>query len=303
MRATLDEYIDIYFNELRMYTKPTIVVEGPTDKILFNFLTKDIIITCPRERGLNRKRVVIKVLEQICTPSFRKKNNYIGIVDSDFNYILKTRRIDIKNLFYTDYHDIDTLLFLSEAFNKVIKALYWEPIYDNDIEKVRRKCIEIAQEFGYYLLSLYINDIHSTDLKKEFPHIEDYINMKNLKFEHYKAVKKLKDLTKSGKLSRTDLNKIRRQLVNSKSKIIPIYHLVNGHDLICIFSLLTLNKELKLVKRNLLLYTNVPNSLRAIINDISDSLRISYDLTLFKQSDLFHKIEQFQQKVGVVFIQ
>ncbi len=156
------------------------------------------------------------LLEKICTPSFKKRNNYIGIVDSDFNYIVNSLRSDIKNLFYTDYHDIDTMLFLSEAFTKVIGVYYREPVYDTDIKKVRSKCVELAQEFGYYLFSFYINKFH--DIKKYFNTIEEYINMSILKFEHYKAAKKIKDLCNTGKLTRQNLNKIRRKLVNSKSK-------------------------------------------------------------------------------------
>jgi len=206
----MKEYLDFadFISQIIMHTEPVVIVEGKTDITLFEnlFNIKNLIITSPNltlDDKKNRKNNVINAireLKNICTINRSNEyKRYLGIVDKDFNEICNNKTI-MKNLKYTDKHDIEALIFSSQGFIKLISIFFWDH-EKVEIESVRNKCVKIASEFGYYLLSFYENELHH--LKDQITPIYLYID-EDLQFNEALLLNKLEELSHNGKISKED---------------------------------------------------------------------------------------------------
>lgn len=300
--------VTIILNEIRMASiKKFIIVEGSSDSRLLNpFFEENVRFLNPRT-ALNNKGVVINALQEL---KLRKtKNKYVlrkevaGVIDADFNRIFGNIRNDLENLFYTDTHDIDSMIFSTNAFKKVITFIYWNPENVN-IKKIREKCLEISADFGLYLLSFYENKLHK--LKGTFKPIEHFFS-ETLKFNHSMAIMKLNLMCKKGRISKSDLRKIKLNLVLRKNQKLDLYQLANGHDLVRILTMLTIWGKFKLRKKGMgfkfqsILVKN-PEKRKYLINEIEDLLRISYEYDFFKNSKLYKQIIAYQKTNGINFL-
>jgi len=167
--------------------------------------------------------------------------NNIGIIDKDFRDL--TNNIpEESNIFLTDEHDIEMLMFLSDVFSDVLLAL---KISDNDL---RNNVLTITDDIGRVKLSTILQNWNLTFKRQskkkkddfEYPKYEDALD-KNGK---YAGIEKI----------------IERILVFSKSQMkdddiistvrkcnYPFGKLSNGHDfaLIMQFYLKTAHKKIK----------------------------------------------------------
>lgn len=308
MIRTDDKAVKVLLNEIRMASgNEFLIVEGYSDSKLLNPFFEENVRTLNPRRGSNNKGVVIKTIQEMNTKKITeiayKKKDIAGIVDADFNKIYGNIRRDIKNLFYTDTHDIDSMIFLTPAFHKVINNLYWDPELIN-IKKIQDKCVEISSEFGLYLLSFYENKHYS--LIKKFKPIEQFFD-ESLTFNHKKAIKTLKLMYKDNQVSRTELNRIKSSLFQRKHQKLDLYQLANGHDIIRVFAMLTLWDKLNLKKKRMgFNYKNhlIKDSYRReyLIKELEDILRISYEYELFKNSNLYKQIVNYQNTIGIKFL-
>jgi len=291
-------------NEIWFSTKKKIlIVEGGNDsKVLKPFFKENVLILNPNMVS-NNKGVVIEVIELL---SKKKEENsfggkkVIGIIDADFNRINGKLRNDIQNLFYTDTHDIDSMIFSTNALEKIIRLLYYKPENVN-IENLRKKCFEIASEFGIYLLSFYDNNIHN--LKEKFKPIEQFFD-KDLMFFHKKVIKLLDELM--GK-SKSDLTRIKLSLMQRKNLNLDHYQMANGHDLVRVFIMLTLWRSMNLTKKGMI--DNYTDDLidsfvkrEKLIKEFENILRISYEFDFFRNSNLYKQIITYEQTIGINFL-
>lgn len=308
MIRTDDKAVKVLLNEIRMASENEfLIVEGYSDsKLLDPFFEENVRTLNPR-MGSNNKHVVIKTIQEIHSRKTKKiayGGKFVaGIIDADFNRILGNIRNDLQNLFYTDTHDIDSMIFITNGFRKVIDLLYWDPEIIN-LEKIREKCVEISSEFGFYLLSFYENRLHN--LKKAFKPIEQFFD-ENLIFNHKKAIEKLKSLYENGIISRSDIINIKRSLWHRKKLNLDLYQLANGHDLIRVFIMLTLWDKMNLKKKR----TNArykkqlmdhPYKREYLIKEQESILRISYEYEFFKNSMLYKQIVAYQKTKGINFL-
>lgn len=308
MISSNDKAVTVLLNEIRMASEEKfIIVEGNSDsKLLDPFFEENVRILNPR-MGINNKGVVINTVQEVLSRKtkriFYRGKEVAGIIDADFNRIFGNIRNDLQNLFYTDTHDIDSMIFSTNAFRKVINFLYWHPEIVN-IKKIREKCIEISSEFGFYLLSFYENRLHN--LKEAFKPIEQFFD-KNLIFNHKKAIKKLKLLCKNGIISRSDVINIKLSLIQRKHQNLDLYQLANGHDLIRVFIMLTLWDKMNLKKKRTnfkykKLLIDYSNRREYLIKELEDILRISYEYDFFKNSNLYKQIITYQKTNGINFL-
>lgn len=190
-----------------------ILVEGETDRRLFEGLfRKD---KC-RVMGENGKSNVIEILRQLKRYSV---NGVIGIVDDDFDSLNGISH-DLENLFYTDTHDIETLIMCSPAFEKVINEF-------GDMNKIhiaeRKKQMEIRDIILMLCLPIgYLRWISQKRLWKlnfrDLP-IDEVIDEEKLLLKEDLLIKKV--LEKSGKID-VDEQEINRELESiKKGNIIP----------------------------------------------------------------------------------
>lgn len=300
-----------FFSEIKMYTKPTVIVEGNNDvnlvKNLFNRSNVDssrLIVISPEIRGLNRKGIVIKVIKEIYNNfPYKKRIKYLGIIDSDFNKICGRLVKGHSNLFYTDKHDFDAQIFSTIAFKKCLQFYYEAPSNIN-MEDVKNKCVEIAGDFGYYLLSFYENNFH--DLKSYFIPIEQYMD-KNLSLLHQEIENKLHELNNNGIISSIELKDILSIVQKRKKQTLDPYHITNGHDLIRVLVMLTLWDKMNLKRKGLSnsykkKLLNSQDQRKYFINELENLLRIAYEFSHFTKSDLYKKIVSYQKKIGIDFI-
>lgn len=308
MIGSNDKAVTVLLNEIRMASEEKfIIVEGNSDsKLLDPFFEENVRILNPR-MGINNKGVVINTVQEVLSRKtkriFYRGKEVAGIIDADFNRIFGNIRNDLQNLFYTDTHDIDSMIFSTNAFRKVINFLYGHPEIVN-IKKIREKCVEISSEFGFYLLSFYENRLHN--LKEAFKPIEQFFD-KNLIFNHTKAIKKLKLLCKNGIISRSDVINIKLSLIQRKHQNLDLYQLANGHDLIRVFIMLTLWDKMNLKKKRTnfkykKLLINYSNRREYLIKELEDILRISYEYDFFKNSNLYKQIIAYQKTNGINFL-
>lgn len=101
---------------LRAAANHTIMlVEGPDDhKVFINFIDSEvceIIISYGRENAIG----AMEILERL------NLQGIICIVDSDFSFF--TPYVDDPNIIKTDLHDLETMMFVSGAFDKVLAEL------------------------------------------------------------------------------------------------------------------------------------------------------------------------------------
>jgi len=308
MISSNNKAVTVILNEIRMASvEKFIIVEGNSDSKLLNpFFEENVRILNPRT-GINNKGVVIETVQEVHSRKtkkiFYRGKEVAGIIDADFNRIYGNIRKDLQNLFYTDTHDIDSMIFSTNAFRKIITFLYWDPEIVN-VKKIREKCVEISSEFGFYLLSFYENRLHN--LKEAFIPIEQFFD-KNLIFNHKKAIRKLKFLCKKKIISRFNLFNIKLSLIQRKYQNLDPYQLANGHDLVRIFTMLTIWGKCKLKKKGMgdkfksTLAIN-PDKRKYIVKEIEDLLRISYEYDFFKNSNLYKQIIAYQKAIGINFL-
>ena len=102
-------------------SKIYVVLEGRGDQIVWENCFNNLVqYRVPDNIISNQKQSVIN----ICQISFsREVFNIIGIVDSDFDRLYTPyNHIVLKNLFYSDHHDIDIMLFMSNALEKYLRV-------------------------------------------------------------------------------------------------------------------------------------------------------------------------------------
>jgi len=290
-------------NEIWISTKKRfLIVEGGSDsKVLKPFFKKNVHILNPNMVS-NNKGVVIEVIEVL---SKKTKENtsggkkVIGIVDADFNRITGNLRNDLQNLFYTDTHDIDSMIFSTNALEKVIDFLYYRPENVN-IDNIRKKCFEIASEFGFYLLSFYDNNLHH--LKRRFNLIERFFDI-NLKFLHEKTIELLDELMGE---NNSDLAKIELTFKQRKKQNLDPYQMANGHDLVRVLTMLTLWGSMNLIKKGMIVDSKIliDNFVQRekLIKEFEDILRISYEFDFFRNSILHQQIITYERNIVITIL-
>ena len=224
-----------------------LVVEGPDDKIALEGIVDTK--TCDVE-FLEGK---LKVIECINKVNEQKKENIVGLIDSDYDRILASppSASILKYLFSTDSHDMNTMVAASGAFRKMLKSCYpaieSEP---NKGEKVREYAVKITQQIG--LVRCLSADRRYPDVRINFkedlrldpPHIRNYIDIPGHKAKLdalLAVVKKDLSLEKRRELCHFILEKYAEELKTRYPKVDLPLQLCQGHDLFSV--LYTLLKE------------------------------------------------------------
>lgn len=218
-------------NEICMnkkYHKGAIVlVEGPTDKSLFNKFVEN---KCCYIKDATGKQKVIKAIPII---KERKPNLKIfGIVDSDF-YRLDDKDIN-RDILITDTHDIETMMIKANALDNVVKEYANEvklkDFFEKNDKNIRELLLESSIWIGYLLwisqkgFPLSFKDL---DFKK-------FIDNKNLKFNLECFIFEI--LGKNGNCqydAQTLINKLKEVSDPAHDK----WQVCRGHDMVKILSL------------------------------------------------------------------
>lgn len=215
-------------DELSMIDTEYLIVEGQSDKRFWEHL---------HQEGLKKRQVRIANKKQcsgnkeyvkrvISIMNERQKNNVVGVIDLDYDFVRNKIEI-MENLYYYKYIDLENVLIQSAVFSEVnISISSLEKKLEDDVLK------ETLYEKAYILGILrLLNDIEGFNFCFEGLDYKKLINDENKKFLEYF-------------MSRMNLNKIQKADVCSKINLLlkenyDSKYICNGHDLINIFSELT----------------------------------------------------------------
>lgn len=267
----------------KSFTGHYLLVEGNKDvKLYGKFINSDNVRIKPAF-GNEKVKEILSILEN---RGFDKK---IGIIDSDFNKILKNE-ISIDGLFMTDDHDIEVMIIKTKALENVIR-IFCSNTQIVKFEKdnnttIRKSLLKVGKEIGYLKLA---NNIHDLGLifkpKKADGNLIKYGNFTCDKTLNYLGDEKLIDtlINYSRVKSPTIKSKpeIQEVFSNLKKDEFDLNQLVNGHDLSNLLYLL-MKKVLK--SRNKMLVNN---------NSVEDSLILSYEYDFFKETELYSNLKEW----------
>ncbi len=216
-----------------------LVVEGPDDKIALQGIIDGK--TCDVE-FLEGKQKVFECLKKV---NEQKRENILGLVDSDYEKILKESGSRppfsiMQYLFYTDSHDMNTMVAASRAFLKMLKSCHSGLESDTTkIERIRNHAVTITQQIGLVrCLSAdrkYPDRFNfREDLRLDPPHTRLYIDIpaKKARLEALLAVvRKDISLEKRRELCHFIAEKYSEELKTRYPKEDLPWQLCQGHDL------------------------------------------------------------------------
>lgn len=257
-----------------------LIVEGYTDKKIYkNHIDKykcEIIVA-------NNKDNALKILSILENDSFL---GILAIVDADFD-ILEDKLPVSPNLFFTDTHDLETMILRSPALEKVLSESASEEKLTNFTTKfggdIRKMLLECGKIIGY-LRWISLRD--NLSLKFEGLNCADFIDKNTLIIDPHKFIRNIKSRshnTNKGESQRQKLedSDIYNKMTQIKSDRHDAWHVCCGHDLISILSL-SLRKAI-----------GSTNKLES--EQLEKELRLAYDLSFFYKTQLYISIQNWEK--------
>jgi Protein of unknown function (DUF4435) len=266
-------------NEIRMlrtvFDGSFLIVEGNTDKKVYqNFIEpKHCRIKCVEFKNDSNKKRVIEIIEILSAD--KKFTGAIGIVDADFDN-LEAKNQNVGNLFLTDFHDLECLILISPALEKVLAEVGSENKINKFGKDIRETLFEIGSFIGYFRWISLSDELNLTFEDLDFG---KFIDKNNLNFSLDSGITTVKN--KSQKLS-IDNAHISQQINNLASQNCDKKQVACGKDLVETLSL-ALQKVLG---------TNNANSVTSDI--IARDLRLAYEFEFFILTDLYQNIKEWE---------
>jgi hypothetical protein len=255
-----------------------LLVEGDLDKRVFqNFIEpqscqiKSVTYPCN-----SNKEEVIKII-QILNDD-KNFTGAIGIVDFDFGILQEVESV-VENIFSTDFHDLECLIFNSLALEKVLTEFGSEEKIENFGKDIRETVLEIGSSIGY-LRWISLSD--ELNLKFEGLDFGDFINKNDLSFDLSSFITTVKNKSQKHHL---DDNQIIEQIHNLASNNHAKHQICCGKDLVEIFTL-GLQKVFGTKSRE-----NPIDSAR-----ISQGLRLAYEFEFFVSTYLYQNVKIWESE-------
>ncbi len=203
----------------------------------------------------------------------------IAIVDSDFRH-LENIAPHHQNLFFTDTHDLETMILKSSSFEKVIGEFVSEDKvsgYGEDrAGRIREILLESALPLGYLL---WISLKEEYNLKFEDIVFSKFIGKDNLENDLTEMIKEVKNKSQRHDINHNEiLNKIENHLGQKHNP----WMVCCGHHLVCILSI---GFQKLWASRNS----------REVTSEILErELRLAYEYSQFRETVLFSSIRQWE---------
>ncbi|MBQ4775294.1 DUF4435 domain-containing protein [Pectobacterium versatile] len=255
-----------------MYKDKTIIlVEGVSDKKLFRSLIREEFVEI---EPVNGKSVLIPVMQDLHKSCSQK---LFGVCDSDFDYLNgQPNKYEEIDIYMTDYHDSEMLLFNSNALNSFIDEFSSYENHSVISAELKRSVESIAYQLG---IVRWVNDIHRMKLIFEgldyglFMDISKLsINLRLNDFINYLLAR-----SKNKSLS-ASLDFILEESRRLDDLGHDVNHVANGHDVTAIISRIYSQAWVS-VDRNL------------SKERVESCLRTSYHIDDFKKTQLFNKVD------------
>lgn len=265
----------------RSYSLMTfLIVEGETDARVFGGLVDRE--QCRIEFATDKDKVIsiIKVLEQ------RRVRGVLAIVDADY-WIVEAVRLNSKNIFATDTHDLETMLLISPVLEKVVR----EYLPGNKLEYTSRVCdrvrlllLQIGEPIGYLRWVNYKENLRL--VFQELP-LPAFIDMGTLGVDVRKMLQAMKMPRQALSLSDTEIMDRMREL---RAIGADPWNICQGHDLVLALEVVVIYVLKEFVGQEL------SEKARRSVNPakLDESLRLAYEFTFFKKTGLYSRLLEWQ---------
>jgi hypothetical protein len=251
-----------------------LIVEGDTDSRVYkNFFGDN---DC-RTQVAHNKDNAINALKILQNENFK---GVLAIVDADFD-ILEEKDYENQSLFLTDFHDLECIIFVSPAFEKVLSEFGSE----NKIEKfekykiIRETIFEIISFVGYLR---WISLSERLNLKFEEIDFGKFVKRDDLTFDLELLITTVKN-----KSHRPDIDNA--QIVEKINLLSSQKHdkrqVSCGKDLV---EVLTIGLQRVLGTKS---KENPIDSKR-----IGQSLRLAYEFEFFTATELYNNVKEWENK-------
>ncbi len=265
-------------NEVRMkrtqFNGSFFIVEGDSDARFYKNLVNQSHCNRVIASGKETAMAALNILEN------ESVAGVLAVVDADFD-LLENNLPTSSNLFLSDHHDLEVMLFLSQALDKVLTELgSAEKIerFEQRIQKeVRSVLFSEAKKVGYLRwLSLQ----QHLNLKFEGLSYRNFLQEPTLEIELPGLIRTVKNNSQQHSLNEQE---IQHQLLSLLAENHDPHLVCCGHDLTGILSV-ALRKTLG---------TNDTGKVEPEI--IERSLRLAFESSHFATTQLFQSIRQWEQ--------
>lgn len=255
------------------YSGSIMIIEGSTDMRLYKRFVDDS--KC-RLIPANGKENAIKVVEILERSDFE---GILTIVDADF-WRLDGVDFEQRNVLVTDTHDLETMLIASEALDRLLEEFAAPFKLQKMKTPVRELLLEAAMPIGLFRwlsssskdkLSLRFKDIHFDSFMEKIPLS---INIKQL-------IREVKENSNEYSLNEKTT---RRKIISLLKEEHDPWQACSGHDIVEILAF-----GLREVFGN--------SDSRHVNEGIIDrSLRLAYDITMFRETELYLSIQEWEER-------
>jgi hypothetical protein len=265
-------------NEIRMLRSASqdafLIVEGTSDVKLYKQVVDtehcQLVTPVKGEDGQRTKAIeLLKILQQPLLPGV------IAIVDKDFDE-LNGALPDLPNLFFTDTHDLETLLLKSPALEKLLGELGSQEKLAKFRRDVRAVLLGAGCAIGYLLWVSLQEGLH---LKFEGIDFQKFINEETLTIDETQLIEEVKRKSQKLSLKTPDLQK---QLAAKRAPTHDLWQVCRGHDLISILSV-GLRKAIGTKPQK-----------DVTVEILERSLRMCYEQVYFQATQLYAAIYQWE---------
>ena len=274
MKDYSENYSRYYLDEIvfrrSLYQGTFVIVEGSSDLKFYSRIVMEegIVIA-------SNKAMAIEILENL---NLENAQDAVAIVDKDFDE-LREILPQIPNLFFTDSHDLETLLIESPALDKVLHEFgSIEKIKGLD-QHVRDILLKAGCAIGYLRWISLQDALH---LKFTSIDYSNFLDRKSLAIDESSLLKEVKKKSQSPTLNIQDLQK---QLNALKDSNHDRWQVCRGHDLV------------EILRFGLLKAFGSEKASDVKIEMLERSLRLAYyGTSYFSQTKLYSALKEWEKQ-------
>lgn len=279
MQDYSENYSRYYLDEIvfrrSLYHGTFVIVEGSSDlKFYSQIVVEDGIVIA------SNKAMAIEILENL---NLENALDVIAIVDKDFDE-LREILPQIPNLFFTDSHDLETLLIESPALGKVLNEFGSIEKVKNLGQDVRDVLLKAGCAIGY-LLWISLQD--KLQLKFEGIQYSSFLDKKSLVLDEINLIKEVRNKSNKPALNINDLQQRMNELKNPNH---DRWQVCRGHDLVEILSF------------GLLQAFGSQKAADVKTEMLERSLRLAYETSYFSQTKLYSALKEWEKQHNAQFL-
>jgi hypothetical protein len=255
------------------YRGSIMIIEGSTDMRLYKRFVDDR--KC-RLIPANGKENAIKVVEILERSGFE---GILTIVDADF-WRLDGVYFEERNVLVTDTHDLETMLIASEALDRLLEE-FAAPFKLQKMRKpIRELLLEAAMPIGLFRwLSSSSKD--KLSLRFKDMHFDNFMEILPLSVNIKRMIREVKENSHEYSLNEKH---VKKKIITLLKEEHDPWQTCSGHDIVEILAY-----GLREVFGN--------SDSRYVTEGIIDrSLRLAYDITMFRETELYHSIQEWEEQ-------